>query len=72
MRMPAAPGTGRPTMYLPGLVGAPFSPIDSTLKRARRTAPAAVKMNDATRPTVVRLPERPLVDEHRRRDAEAR
>ena len=52
MRMPAAPGTGRPTMYLPGFVGVPFSPIDSTLKRARRTAPAAAKTNAATRPMV--------------------
>ena len=52
-------------MYLPGLVGAPFSPMDRTLKRARRTAPAATKRNAAMSPAVGPLPQRPLVDEQR-------
>ena len=38
-------------MYLPGLVGAPFSPIESTLNRASRTAPAAAKRNAAMSPS---------------------
>ncbi len=41
-------------MYLPGLVGAPFSPIESTLKRASRTAPAAVKRKPAMSPSIGR------------------
>src|SRR3954452_17465280 len=49
MRIPAAPGIGRPMTYLPGLVGAPLSLVASTLKRARRTAPHPQKRNDAAR-----------------------
>src|SRR4029077_11162635 len=49
MRMPAAPGIGRPTMYLPGLVGAPLWLVESTLNLARRTAPQPVNRNDAAR-----------------------
>src|SRR5882724_3305771 len=45
--MPAAPGIGRPTMYLWGLVGAPLSFVERTLNRASRTAPQPVKRNDA-------------------------
>ncbi len=55
-RMPAAPGMGRPTMYLPGLVGLPCSPIVSTLKRASRIAPHAMKMNAAMSPGGTRTP----------------
>ena len=39
-RMPAAPGIGSPKMYLLGFLGEPSRDIDSTLKRASRTAPA--------------------------------
>src|SRR5687768_5846440 len=49
MRIPAAPGMGRPTTYLPGLVGAPFSLVARTLKRASLIAPQAVKRKEATR-----------------------
>src|SRR5258706_16366923 len=49
MRMPAAPGIGRPTMYLPGLVGAPLWFVVRTLNLARRTAPHPVNRNDAAR-----------------------
>src|SRR5690606_20034968 len=41
MRMPAAAGMGRPRMYLPGFFGAPASPVEMTLKRARRMQPQA-------------------------------
>src|SRR4249919_2998911 len=47
MRMPAAPGMGRPTMYLPGLLGAPLVLVERTLNRARRTAPQPRNTNDA-------------------------
>ena len=45
MRMPAAPGMGSPTMYLPGFCGLPLSPMVRTLNRARRMAPHDVKRN---------------------------
>src|SRR5262245_23800670 len=45
-RIPAAPGMGRPTMYLEGFVGFPASPIERTLKRASRMAPQAVNTKD--------------------------
>ncbi len=49
-RMPAAPGMGSPTMYLPGLLGLPCSPMERTLKRASRTAPQAMKTNETMSP----------------------
>src|SRR5258706_14971238 len=45
MRMPAAPGMGSPTMYLPGLLGAPLVLVERTLKRASRTAPQPMNTN---------------------------
>ena len=39
-------------MYLLGLVGLPPSPMERTLKRARRTAPIAANVKATKRPTV--------------------
>ncbi len=65
---------GRPTMYLPGLLGLPCSPMERTLNRARRTAPQAMKTKETMSPRgkrrAVEAAQRPLVDEHRGRGAE--
>src|SRR5687768_9496733 len=47
---PAAPGMGRPTMYLLGFLGAPLGVVASTLKRASRIAPHARYTNEHTIP----------------------
>src|SRR5689334_11598046 len=51
-RMPAAPGIGRPRMYLSAFLGEPSEVIDSTLKRASRIAPHATNAKHETTATV--------------------
>ena len=68
--MPAAPGTGSPTMYLPGLGGRALLAHRQDVEAGEAHGARAREQEPRDEPRRRLLPERPLVDEQGRGDAE--